>query len=86
MFRKIARAVEAEPKDLGGADRAWEISKTRALVGYVLIRRLGYRLREVSLCLGRDDATVSSLISRFSARMAKDEELKRQVERIVKIV
>ena len=53
---------------------------------YLLIRRLGYRLREVSLGLGRDVATVSSLIFRFSARMAKDAELKRQVERIVKIV
>lgn len=86
VFRKIARAVGVEPNVLGGADRAWEISKTRALVGYVLIRRLGYSLREVSLCLGRDVATVSSLISRFSARMTKDEELKEQVERIAKIV
>jgi len=86
VFREVARAVGVEPNVLGGADRAWGISKTRALVGYLLIRRLGYRLREVSLCLGRDVATVSSLISRFSARMAKDEELKRQVERIVKIV
>jgi hypothetical protein len=86
VFRKVARAVGEEPKVLGGADRAWGISKTRALVGYVLIRRLGYRLREVSLCLGRDVAMVSSLISRFSARMTKDEELKKQVERIAKIV
>ncbi len=51
VFRKVARAVGVDPEVLGGADRAWEISKTRALVGYVLIRRLGYRPREVSLCL-----------------------------------
>jgi hypothetical protein len=35
---------------------------------------------------GRDVATVSSLISRFSARMTNDEELKKPVERIAKIV
>ncbi len=86
VFRMVARTVGVEPKILGGADRAWEIFKTRALVGYVLIRRLGYSLREVSLCLGRDVATVSSLVSRFSARLTKDEELKKQVKRIAKIV
>ena len=41
------------------------------LVGYVLIRRLGYKLKDVAKCLGRDIATVSSLVSRYSDRMAK---------------
>ncbi len=71
---------------LGGADRAWGASKIRALVGYVMIRRMGYSLREVSSCLGRDVATVSSLIPRFSVRMTKDAELRKQAGRIIKIV
>ena len=78
--------VGVEPEALGGADRAWEVSKSRALVGYVLIRRLGYRLREGSSCLGWDVATMSSLISRFSVRMTKNAEFRKQAERIAKIV
>ena len=80
------RAVGVEPNVLGGADRAWEVSKSRALVGYLLIRRLGYRLSIVSSCLGRDVATMSSLISRLSVRMTKNAEFRKQAERILKIV
>jgi hypothetical protein len=48
-----------------------------ALVGYVLIRRLGYKRKDVAKCFGRDMATVTliSLVSRYSERMAEDEEL-----------
>ena len=45
VFRSAARAVEVEPQVLGGADRGWEVPQSRALVGYVLIRRLGYKLK-----------------------------------------
>ncbi len=86
MFHQVARAVGVESDILGGADRAWEVSKSRALVGYVLIRRLGYRLREGSSCLGRDVATMSLLISRFSVRMTKNAEFRKQAERIAKVV
>ena len=41
-----------------------------ALVAYVLIRRLGYRLKDFAKCIGRDIAMVSSLISRYSHRIA----------------
>ena len=66
----------------GGAGRGWEVSRARALVGYVLIRRLGYKLKEVASCLGRDMATVSSLISRFAERLGKDERLRRQAKQL----
>jgi transposase len=62
----------------------WGISQARALVGYVLIRRIGYRLKDVARFLGRHVATVSSLVSRYSERMAEDEELKKQATRIAK--
>jgi transposase len=54
------------------------------LVAYVLIRRLGYKLKDVAKYLGRDIATVSSLVSRYSDRMAGDEELKKQAARVIK--
>jgi hypothetical protein len=79
-FQRAARAVEVDPEVLSGVDRNWEVSR-RALIGYVLIRRLGYRLKEVATCLGRDIATVSSLISRYSDRIA-DKERRKQSTRI----
>ena len=85
-FRGAARAVGVQPELLSGADRGWGISRYRALIGYVLIRRLGYKLKDVAKCLGRDMATVSSLVSRYSARIAEDEELKKQSARIANIV
>ncbi len=83
-FRRAARAVKLEPEVLLGADRGWKTSRSRALVGYVLIRRLGYKLKDVAKCLGRDVATVSSLVSRYSERTAKDEDLKKQTARVLK--
>jgi hypothetical protein len=83
-FRSAARAVGVQPEVLSGADRSWEVSRYRALVGYVPIRRLGYKLKDVAKCLGRDIATVSSLVSRYSEHMAKPEELKKQVARLTK--
>lgn len=84
VYRNIARGMEIEPEVLGGSDRGWQVSRARAVAGYVLIRRLGYRLKDVAKCLGRDMATVSSLISRYTEQM-DDRKLRRQVEALVKI-
>jgi chromosomal replication initiation ATPase DnaA len=84
-FRDAARALEVEPAVLTGADRSWQMSRCRAVVAYVLIRRLGYKLKDVAKCLGRDLATVSSLVSRYSERMGEDEVLKKQAARIAKV-
>jgi hypothetical protein len=43
VFRRATRGVGEEPEVLGGADRSWEVCRARALVGYVLLRRLGYK-------------------------------------------
>jgi hypothetical protein len=84
-LRLIDRDVpNIEPLVLSGPDRGWAVSRNRALVGYVLIRRLGYMLSEVAKCLGRDPTTVSSLISRYSDRIAEDPGLKKQAARIAK--
>jgi putative transposase len=85
-LRNAAREFAIKTEVLGGSDRSWEVSRARALIGYVLIRRSGYQLKEVAGCLGRDMATVSSLISRLANRMSTDEDLQRRAERIAKIV
>ncbi len=82
----LAESLGVRSDFLRGTDRSWKISRARAIVGYVLVRRLGYRLTEVAPSLGRDLATVSSLISRLAARIRADRNLNRQVDRLVKIV
>jgi putative transposase len=82
VFRSAARGLGVEPAVLGGADRGWQVSRARALVGYVLIRRLGYKLKEVAGCLGRDMATVSSMVSRFAERLEEDARLRRKAKRL----
>ena len=57
LFRSAARAVGVDAQVIEGADRGWKVSQSRALIGYVLIRRLGYKLKDVTKCLGRDVAT-----------------------------
>jgi len=78
VFRSAARAVGVEAQVLEGADRGWKVSQSRALVGYVLVRRLGYKLKDVAKCLGRDVATVSSLVSRLDVRMGENETLRKR--------
>jgi putative transposase len=89
----LAKAVEMLATKLGiapgilrGSDRSWRISRARATVGYVLIRRRGYRLREVASSLGRDLATMSSLISRLGHQVHTDRRLSTEIDRLTKIV
>lgn len=86
VVRELASRLKIEPEVLGGADRGWGTSKRRAMVAHILVRRLGYRLTDVAPHLGRDLATVSSLIFRFSERIKVDEETRKDVERLVQII
>ena len=85
-FRRAARAVELDAEVLSGVDRSWEVSRYRTLVGYVLTRRLGYRLKDVAKCIGRDMARLGSLISRYSHRIADDEDWRSRAPRSRKTV
>lgn len=86
VVRSLAKEFKVRSEELKGPDRGWQISKMRAMVGYVLVRKLGYRLKEVADYLRRDEATVSSLISRLAERMEKEERLRREASRLVKIL
>jgi len=91
------RALEAVMKALGkelgigvaelrSADRSWRVSRARTMIGYVLVRRQGYGLGEVAKYLGRDPATVGTLLGRLAARIDEDAAIRREVERLSKIV
>jgi REP element-mobilizing transposase RayT len=79
----VAAGLGADVVQLRSADRSWAVSRQRTLAAYLLIRRGGYRLREVAATLHRDPATVSTLLTRFAARLAEEPSTQRDIERLV---
>jgi hypothetical protein len=67
-FKEIARRLRIAPEGLRGRDRRWEISSKRAEAVALLVREHGYRVSEVANYLRRDQANVSTMLSRLSAR------------------
>ena len=83
---EVGRALDVSPAELASPDRSWHLSSVRVRVAYTLVRRLGYRLTEVAMALGRDVATLSSLLSRFSDQTRQDGTLRREIAQLEKIV
>ena len=52
------------------------------MIAYVLVRRQGYALGEVARYFARDSATVGTLIGRLAERLAEDEMLRREIDRL----
>ena len=50
--RNLGKYLDIEVSVLRGADRSWAVSKARKQVAYVLVRRIGYRLKDVAGYLG----------------------------------
>jgi chromosomal replication initiation ATPase DnaA len=84
--RNLGKYLDIEVSVLRGADRSWAVSKARKQVAYVLVRRMGYRLKDVAGYLGRDTATIATMLSRMNERLAGDIQEKREIERLGKIV
>ena len=71
---------------LRSADRSWAVSEQRTRAAYFLIRQWGYRAGEVAAALNRDPATLSTLLTRFAARLSEEAAIQRELERLVKRV
>ena len=67
-FKEIAWQLETTPDALRGKDRRWEISKKRSEAVALLVRERGYRVSEVADFLRRDQANISTMLSRLAAR------------------
>jgi len=70
-FKEIARRVDTPPELLRGEDRRWDISAKRAEAVAMLVRGYGYAVGEVAKYLGRDQANISTMLSRLSARQTE---------------
>lgn len=67
-FKAIARRAKATPELLRSKDRRWDISAKRAEAVALLVREYGYAVGEVAKYLGRDQANISTMLSRWSTR------------------
>ena len=82
----LARELLVDIELLCGPDPGRVASRTRALVAYVLVRRLGYRVMDVAAALGRNIAMTSGTLREVGERLPQDEVAARQVERLVEVV
>ena len=86
VVEELGGELGIDTTELKSADRSWAVSKARTMIGYVLVRRQGYALGEVARYFARDAATVGTLIGRLAERMADDEKLRREIDRLNKKV
>jgi putative transposase len=84
--KKLVKRLDIDLSVLRGADRSWVVSKARKQVGYVLVRRAGYRLKDVAAYLGRDAATLATQFARMNNELESDVQMKREIDRLVKII
>ena len=84
VARELAKLLNVDVQALRSPDRGWAISKARTIAAYVLVRRLGYRLSDVAAYLGRDMATVATLLARLSDRVQANDTVRRQVDRLAR--
>ena len=67
-FKEIAKRLDTTPELLRGSDRRWEISAKRAKAVAELVREQGHSVSEVANFLRRDQANISMMLLRASAR------------------
>lgn len=79
---RLEIALGVAPGVVRRPDRRRHVAIARALLAFVLVRRLGYRLKDVAEVLGRDPASVSVAVGRLDRRLAGDEGLARTAERL----
>ena len=82
VVKELAARMKVDIGELRSANRGWKVSGQRIQITYVLVRRAGYGVSEVGKYIGRDATTISSMLSRYDARLIREPELRRGVERL----
>lgn len=67
-FKEITKRLDTNSELLRGSDRRWAISAKRAQAVAELVRERGHSVREVAKFLRRDQANISMMLLRASAR------------------
>ena len=69
--QRNCQAARHDGEELRGPDRRWVVAKKRAEAVTLLVRHYNYRVTEVARYLGREQANVSLMLSRYAERMAR---------------
>jgi REP element-mobilizing transposase RayT len=75
VMTDLALRLGVQPGVVKSVDRGWGVSRARALIVFVLVRRLGYPVTAVAQALGRPATSISVLISRTADRVESDAQL-----------
>ena len=78
--KKLSKYLKVEATLLRESDRSWAVSKARTTIAYVMVRRLGYRLKDVAAYFG------GTLMARLGERMQTDPKQKLDVDPLIRKV
>jgi hypothetical protein len=62
------------------------VSKARTTIAYVIVRRFGYRLKDLAAYFGREAATTRTLLARIGERLQTDLKRNRDIDRLIRKV
>ena len=79
-FSRLEAALGLTIEVARSPDRRHNTARARGLLAFVLVRRRGYRLKDVAKLLGCDPATVSVTVGRVGRRLVEDQRLTRVAE------
>lgn len=82
VARSIAACAGLSLADLKGRTRRHDVSRSRILSAYLGRERLGIPIAEAARLFGRDDSALARRVRLLEARIAREPELKEQVERV----
>jgi putative transposase len=82
VVQQLANRFALDPATLRGPDRRRPVSRARAALSFVLVRRLGYRVVDVAAALGRDAATIGRIVSELERRLDSSDRAAADVARV----
>jgi hypothetical protein len=82
VITQLARRLGVQPAVVGSIDRGWGVSRARALIVFVLVRRLGYPVTAVAQALGRPATSISVLLFRTADRLEADARLMAEADNL----
>jgi REP element-mobilizing transposase RayT len=86
VTEQLAKRLKVSHEELRKPDRSWDRSRARMLIAHVLVKHGGFKVGEVAAYFGRDQTTISSLLSRLSHRARQDSGIQAELKRLAQIV
>jgi putative transposase len=82
VIEELAGQIPVDPSTLRSPDRTYPVSRARAVLSFILVRRLGYPASDVAAALCRDSATISVMVSRLGSRLGSNAQMAAAVARL----